>query len=263
MISNKICADFDEAISDIPDGAIIGIDSWAVSATPQNLIAAIKRKGIKDLTIVTHCLIPMIFGEEQAIMVSALLPQMKKVIAAVVGIQHLGAGTFVEEYERNGLEVELTTMGTLTSRLYAGVHGIGGFYNPVGVGTILEKGKEKRVIDGREYLFEKPIRLDYALIAAHKADTMGNLVYKGIFRGDHPMMTMAANFTIAEVDEIVEAGAINAENIITQGIFVDRIIQIPQDGLGTTQKLKELIRILGDIEPARKLMFKERATTGR
>lgn len=261
MIKQKIFPSCDEAVADIPNGAIIGIDSWAIAATPQNLIAAIKRKGIKDLTIVTHCLIPMIFGEDQALMVSTLLPQMKKVIAAVVGIQHLGAGTFVEEYEKNGLIVELTTMGTLTSRLYAGVHRIGGFYNPVGVGTILEEGKEKLVIDGKEYLLEKPIRLDYALISAHKADKMGNLVYKGIYRGDHPMMAMAANFTIAEVDEIVEVGDIDAENIITQGIFVDRIIQIPQDGLGTSRKLNELICTLGEIEPARKLMFKERPLT--
>ena len=143
----------------------------------------------------------------------------------------------------------------MTSRLYAGAARFGGFYNPVGVGTIIEKGKEKRVIDGREYIFEKPIIPDYAFIRGRKADKLGNLTYKGVFRGDHPVMAMAAKFTIAEVDEIVEIGEIDAEHIITPGIFVDRIVEIPEGGLGTDRKLKEVVYELYEIEPARKLMW--------
>jgi len=252
---NKVFSSFDEAIADIPDGASIAMDSWAIAATAQNLIAALKRKGTKDITVITHCFIPMIFSEESAVMPAVLLPQMKKLITPVVGIPHLGGVAFVEEYVKNGLEVEQTTIGTMTSRLYAGAACLGGFYNPVGVGTIIEQGKEKRVIDGKEYIFEKPIKPDYAFIRGHKADKLGNLTYKGIFRGDQPVMAMAAKFTIAEVDEIVEPGGIDAENVVTPGIFVDRIVEIPEHGLGTDRKLKEVIYELYEIEPARKLMW--------
>jgi 3-oxoacid CoA-transferase A subunit len=256
-VLSKTVRSFDEAVADIPDGAIIGIDSWGISATPQNLVAALKKKGVKNLTIVTHCFLPMIFPEEQAIMPSILLPQMKKLIAAVVGIQYLGAGAFLKEYVEKGLEVELNTMGTLSSRLYAGAARLGGFYNPVGIGTIIEKGKEKRIIDGKEYIFEKPINPDYAFVLAHKADKLGNLVYRGIHRGDHPIMAMAAKLTIAEVSELVEVGGIDAEQVVTPGIFVDRMVQMPEDGFGTLKKQKELIRTLGQIEASRKMMFKE------
>lgn len=252
---NKVFSSFDEAVADIPDGACIGMDSWAIAATPQNLIAALKRKGVKDLTVVTHCFIPMIFGEDKSTMPSVLLPQMKKLITPVVGIAHLGGTAFVEEYVEKGLEVEQTTIGTMSSRLYAGAARLGGIYNPVGVGTVVEEGKEKRVIDGKEYILEKPIRLDYAFVSAHKADRLGNTVYKGVFRGDGPVMAMAADFTIVEVDELVEIGEIDAEHVITAGIFVDRIVEIPEDGLATARKLRELIHELHSIEPARKLMF--------
>ncbi len=252
---NKLCSSFDEAVADIPDGACIGMDSWAIAATAQNLIAALKRKGVKGLTVVTHCFIPMIFGEDKAVMPSVLLPQMKKLITPVVGIAHLGGASFVQEYVDKGLEVEQTTIGTLSSRLYAGAARLGGIYNPVGVGTVVQEGKEKRDIDGREYILEKPIRLDYAFVSAHKADRLGNLVYKGVFRGDGPVMAMAADFTIAEVDEVVEVGEIDAEQVISAGIFVDRVVRIPEDGLATGPRLKELIYELHKIEPARKLMF--------
>jgi len=252
---NKVCSSFDEAVADIPNGASIAMDSWAVAATAQNLIAALRRKGTKDITVITHCFIPMIFSEENAVMPSVLLPQMKRLITPVLGIPHLGGVAFVAEYVEKGLEVEQTTIGTLTSRLYAGAACLGGFYNPIGVGTIIEEGKEKRVIDGREYIFEKPIKPDYAFIRGHKADRLGNVIYKGIFRGDQPVMAMAAKFTIAEVNEIVAPGQIDAENVVTPGIFVDRIVEIPRDGLGTDRKLKELIYELYEIEPARKLMW--------
>jgi len=254
---NKVFASFDEAVADIPDGASIGMDSWGIAVTPHNLVAALKRKGAKDLTITTHNFIPAVLSEEDVCFPSTLLPQIKRLITPVVGIQQLGAGAFVKEYIEKGLEVELSSHGTLASRLYAGAANLGGFYNPVGIGTFLADGKEKRVIDGKEYVFEKPIRPDFAFVRAHKADRLGNLVYIGTFRGDQPAMAMAARVTIAEVDEIVEVGEINAEHVITPGIFVDRIVEIPPEGLCTPEKRKRLIRSFGDMDIARKMLFRQ------
>jgi 3-oxoacid CoA-transferase len=255
---NKVVDSFDEAIADIPDGASIATECWGIPGSAQNLIAAVKRKGVRDLTIITHNFIPIpVMSEDELVTVSVLLPQLKKLITAVVGIQQLGAGAFVKEYIEKGLQVELSGHGTLASRLYAGAAGLGGFYNPVGVGTILEEGKEKRTIGGKEHILEEPIRPDYAFIRGHKADVLGNLVYQGTFRTDQPIMAMAARVTIAEVDEIVEAGGLDPEHIVTPGAFVDRIVKIPADGLGTPQRRKEVLSRLGEIDIARKMLFRQ------
>ncbi len=255
---NKVFASFDEAVADIPDRACIAMESWGIAATAQNLISAIKRKGIKDITVITHNFVPLlVVSEEEATMPSALLPQMKKLITPVVGVQQLGAGAFVKEYVEEGLEVELTSHGTLASRLYAGAAGLGGIYNPVGVGTILQEGKEKRIISGTEYIFETPIRPDYAFIRGYKADKLGNLIYQGTYRTDQPVMAMAARVTIAEVDEIVEVGEIDPEHVVTPGIFVDRIVEIPEEGLGTPDKKEKLLHKLGEIDIARKMLFRQ------
>lgn len=162
-MKNKVFSSFDEAVADISDGASIVTECWGLTGMSQNLIAAVKEKGVKDLTLITHNFIPLVFfGEGEIANLTTLLPQLKKLITPVVGLQYLGAGAFVQEYVEKGLEVELTSHGTLASRLYAGAAGLGGIYNPVGVGTILEEGKEKREIDGKEFIFEKPIRPDYA-----------------------------------------------------------------------------------------------------
>ena len=252
--NNKVMTDFNEAVADIPNGASIAMEGWGFPAAPQNLIAALKRKGVKDLTIICHVFIPMVWSEDEATMPSLLLPQMKKLISAVVGIRGLGAGNFVKEYIKTGLEVELTAFGTLASRLYAGAHALGGIYDPVGVGTILEKGRKKKVIDGKEYIFQKAIRPDYAFIVAHKADRAGNLVYKG-YRSSLPLMAMAARETIVEVEKIVEIGEIDPEHVVTPGIFVDRLLEIPEWGLGTPQKGKDLIYKLSQIDGVRDMLF--------
>lgn len=255
-MKKKVVASFDEAVADIPDGASIVMESWGPAGTAQNLIAAIKRKGVKDLTVITHNLIPTIFSEEEAVLPSTLLPQMKKLITAVVGIQQLGAGAFVKEYVENGLEIELTSHGILPSRLFAGAIGLGAVYSPIGVGTVLEEGKEKRVIDGMEHILEKPIRPDYAFIMAHQADKLGNLAYLGTNRMDQPVMAMSAKVTIAEVDEIVEVGEIDPERVVTPGIFVDRVVKIPEGGLGSPKRRKELVYKLHEWEFARKRLFR-------
>ena len=252
---NKIVASFDDAIADIPDGAVIAVECWGYPATPHNLIAALKRKGTKELTIVSHTFIPQVFSEEHAALPSVLLPQMKKLICPIVGIMRLGAGGFVKEYVAKGMEVEIMGHGTLAARLYAGAAGLGGIYDPVGVGTMVEEGKEKRVIKGKEYIFQEPIKPDYAFIAGHKADKLGNLVYRGNYRSDQPVMAMAAKTTIVEVEKIVEVGEIDPEHVVTPGIFVDRIVEIPPDGLGTPEKGAAVIRQLGQIESVRDLLF--------
>ena len=257
-MKNKVFKSFDEAVADIPDGASIAAECWGTTAMAQNLIEALKKQGAKDLTLITHNFLPTVLKIEglPGANLADLLPQMKKIITPVVGLQQLGAGAFVKDYVEKGLQVELTSHGTLASRLYAGAASLGGIYNPVGVGTILEEGKEKRVIDGREYLFEKPIKPDYAFIRAHKADPYGNLVYLGVYRADQPIMAMAAKCTIAEVDEIVELGGIDPEHVITPGIFVDRIVKAPEDSPGGLKTVKTLISKLAEIDFIRKLLFK-------
>ena len=255
---NKVFQSFAEAVADIPDGASIAAECWGTTGLSQNLVAALIKHGAKDLTIITHNFLPTVLTFEgfPSANLADLLPQIKKIITPVVGLAQLGAGAFVKEWVEKGLEIELTTHGTLASRLYAGAASLGGFYNPVGVGTIIEEGKEKRVIDGREYIFELPIRPDYAFIRAHKADLNGNLVYWGVYRADQPIMAMAARCTIAEVDEIVPLGGIDAEHVITPGIFVDRIVEVPEDGAGSVKNSKALIGKLAEIDFVRKLLFK-------
>jgi 3-oxoacid CoA-transferase subunit A len=252
---NKVFDSFDEIISDIPDGATIAIECWGYPATPHNLIAALKRKGTRDLTIITHTFIPQVFSAELAALPSVLLPQLTKLISPIVGIMRLGAGDFVRPYVEKGLEVEVMGHGTLAARLYAGAAGLGGIYDPIGVGTILENEREKRIIDGKEYIFQKPLKPDYTFVSAYKADRLGNIVYRGNFRSDQPMMAMAADITIAEVEYIVEVGEIDSEHVVTPGIFVDRIIEIPPDGFGTPEKGKAVINQLTQVESVRDLLF--------
>jgi 3-oxoacid CoA-transferase A subunit len=252
---NKIFTNFDDAVTDIPDGAIIAIECWGYPATPQNLIAALKHKGTKDLTVITHTFIPMVWPEEDAVLPSLLLPQMRKLITSIAGIMNLGAGAFLKEYIEKGLEVEIVGHGTLAARLQAGALGLGGIYDPIGIGTMLEEGKEKRVIKGKEYLFHEPIKPDYAFICAHKADKLGNLVFKGGYRGDQPAMAMAARTTIVETDKIVEVGDIDPEHVVVPGAFVDRIIEIPEWGYGTPEKGAKLIGLLTQIDSVRDLLF--------
>ena len=171
-----------------------------------------------------------------------LADQVKKLITAWPGTSIIGIESRMEERIKKGdADLELMSHGILVERIRAGGSGIGGFYSPIGVGTIVEEGKEKRIIDGKEYLFEKPLTSDFGFIRAHKADRMGNLVYRGSGRACNPIIAMASKVTIAEVDEIVETGELDPEVIVTPGIFVDRVVKIPEGGLGSS---KEKARIL-------------------
>ncbi len=239
---------FDEAVADINDGASIMMFCWGVAGTPQNLIGALRRRGVKDLTIITHNCVPAWVGshvctEEEIRTPYFLMDQMKRLITSWP--RPIEAASSMQESIEEALkkmDLEVTSHGTLAERIRAGGSGMGGFYSPIGIGTILEEGKEKRVIDGKEYILEKPLRADFSFVRAYKADRMGNLIYKGSGRAANPYMAMAGQITIAEVDEIVEVGELDPESIVTPGIFVQRIVKIPDGGLGSYKQRKELCK---------------------
>ena len=236
---NKIFTSFDEAVADIFDGATIMISGaqgpWGI---PRNLILALHRKGTKNLTLVTttgyrgkgtvqqfkypHA--------ENWVDHSILIDngQIKKVICSVAFIP--GRDTLLQKlYEAGEVELEHMGHGALTARVWAGAAGLGGIYSPVGVGTILEEYYERKNINGTEYLFQTPLKADFSLIWAYKADKVGNLIYRGTGRQINPLMAKAARVTIAEVDEIVDPGELDPECIVTPGVYVHRIIKVPEE----------------------------------
>lgn len=241
-MKNKIFTSFDEAVADIPDGAAIMTHSFAgPGGIAQNLLKALIRLGVKNLTVITcgtsgpasTWIKP---GYKDYVTWHNLVEhhQVKKLINTwTIGNRGQDFPTIADKtrkaIEAGELEWEPIGQGVLAERIRAGGAGLGGFYTPVGVDTILERGKEKRVINGREYLLEMPLRADYAFIRAFKADKMGNLIYRGASRSFNPLMATAADITIAEVDEIVEVGQINPEHIITPGVFIDRIVATPKE----------------------------------
>jgi len=167
------------------------------------------------------------FVDEEILVVNR---QVKKAVCSVpASLVMSKPGAFEKQYLAGEAELEYVPQGTLAERIRAGGAGLGAFYTPTGVGTLVEKGKEKRTIDGREMLLEFALRADYALIRAYRADTMGNLVYRGIMRSFNAIMAAAAKVAIVEVDEIVEAGALDPEMVVTPGLFIDRIVEISRE----------------------------------
>jgi len=236
MPINKIVAGFDEAVADIPDGATIMIGGFGtVASTPTCLLEALARKGVKNITTVSNTtgfgsdvwkLLGYKFSEDMDILVRNGLVK-KAIVAAPVSTIY--QNTFEKLLRAGKVEVDMVPQGTLAERIRAARAGLGGVYVPTGVGTIVEKGKEKKVINGKTYLLELPIHADFALIKAHKADRWGNLTYRRTSRTFNATMAGAAKVTIAEVDEIVELGELDPESIITPGIYVDRVIVRPKD----------------------------------
>jgi 3-oxoacid CoA-transferase A subunit len=225
---SKVCDSFEEAVADIVDGAVVMVSGFGPPGTPVNLVTALRDQGARELTLITSGTgmgggwpdVGMLFEARQA----------KKVIAAFAFPQvhrpEVDRLTpFHRAYMAGQVDLELAPLGTLAERIRAGGAGIGGFYTRTGVGTVVEQGKEKRVIEGKEYLLERPLRADFALINAHKADRLGNLTYLGTSRFLNPAMATAADITIAEVDEIVDPGELDPETVITPFIYVDRIVE--------------------------------------
>ena len=213
---NKIIASADEAVADIPDGATIMSGGFGLCGNPENLIDALHRKGTKDLTIVSNnC-----GTTELGLGVLLKANQVKKMVASYVGENKI----FEKQFLSGQLEVELAPQGTFAERIRAGGMGIGAFYTPAGVGTKVAEGKETRVIDGREYVLEMPLKADFALIRAWKADRWGNLVFRKTARNFSPLMCAAARCTIVEVENLVEVGELDGDAIHVPSIFVKRII---------------------------------------
>jgi 3-oxoacid CoA-transferase subunit A len=214
---NKVVASAREAIADIADGVTIMMGGFGLGGIPENLIAALRDHGAKNLTIISNNAGVDDFG------IGLLLQRrlVKKMISTYVGENRL-----FEELVLNGeLQIELNPQGTFAERIRAGGAGIGGFYTPTGYGTIIAEGKETRTWNGKHFVLELPLRADYAFIKAWKGDRYGNLVYRKTARNFNPIMATAANFTIAEVEQLVEPGELDPDFVHTPGIYVKRILQ--------------------------------------
>ena len=214
---DKTVASADEAIADLFDGATLMAGGFGLCGIPENLIGAIRRKGTKGLTIISNnCGI-----DDKGLGILLANGQVKKMISSYVGENK----TFERLYLDGKLEVELNPQGTLAERIRAAGAGIGGFFTPTGYGTIVAAGKETRVIDGRNCVFELPLHADFALVKAFKGDTRGNLVYRKTARNFNPVMATAAKVTLAEVEHLVEPGAIDPDAVVTPGIYVAHLFQ--------------------------------------
>ncbi len=208
----------DEAIKDIiKDDMIIHAGGFGLCGIPENIIAAIAKSGVKNLTIISNnCGI-----DDFGLGIILKNNQIKKMISSYVGENKL----FEQKYLDGSLELELTPQGTLAERIRAGGAGIPAFYTKTGVGTIVSEGKEIREFDGKKYVMERGIFADLAIIKGYKADKFGNVIYNKTARNFNPIMATAAKITICEVEEIVEIGQIDSNNIHTPGIFIDRLLQ--------------------------------------
>jgi 3-oxoacid CoA-transferase subunit A len=216
---DKRVSSADSAIEKITDGVTILMGGFGLCGIPENLIAAVRRKGVKNLTIVSNNAGVDDFG------IGLLLQnrQVKKMISTYVGENKL----FEQLVLSGELQVELNPQGTLSERLRAGGAGIPAFYTPTGVGTMVAEGKETREFGGRQYVMEKGLRGDFAFVKAWKGDRWGNLIYRKAARNFNPMMATAADYVIAEVEQLVELGQLEPDAIHTPGIFVDAIFQGP------------------------------------
>ena len=214
---NKVLPSADEAVKDIPDGATVMSGGFGLCGNPENLITALHKKGVKNLTIISNNCGTTDLG--LGILLQA--KQVKKMVSSYVGENK----EFERQYLSKELEVELNPQGTLAERIRAGGAGIGGFYVRTGVGTQIAEGKETRVINGHEHILETPLTADFAIIRAWKADTWGNLVFRKTARNFSPMMCMAAKCTIVEAEHIVEVGELEPDQVHLSSIYVQRIVQ--------------------------------------
>ena len=231
---SKVVSSFAQAVADIADGSSILIGGFG-AGTPYNLINALYEQGAKDLTLILNAAGTGGGGIKMgSVSVIDLLEQrrVRKVIMAFTASTHPSRKSIIEELEEGGeIETELVPQGTLAERIRAGGAGIPAFYTPTAVGTELAEGKEHRVFNGRTYLMEEAITADYAFVRAWHADEFGNLRYKGSERNFNPIMATAARTTIAETEDILPIGSFEPEEVHTSGIYVERLIKIPPDGI--------------------------------
>ena len=223
---DKTTARMAEAIGQIPDGATVMIGGFGTAGQPTELIDALIAHGARDLTIVNNN------AGNGEVGLAALLQagKVRKMICSFP--PQSDSQVFDALYRAGKVELELVPQGNLAERIRAAGAGIGGFFTPTGFGTDLAKGKETREIDGRMYVFESPIHADFALIKAEQGDRWGNLTYRKTARNFGPIMAMAATVSIASVHEVAELGSIDPEHVITPGLFVQRIVQVPRTATG-------------------------------
>src|SRR6059058_2493049 len=214
---HKVIGSADQAIRDISDGATIMVGGFGLCGIPENLIRALVRKGVKDLTTISNNVGVDGFG------LGLLLGkgQIRKHIGTYVGENKL-----LEEMVLKGtVELELNPQGTFSERIRAGGAGIPAFFTPTGYGTVIGEGKEVRDFDGRPHVMERALHADFAFVKAWKGDKWGNLVYRKTARNLNPMMATAAKVTIAEVEELVEVGELEPDKVMTASVYVKRIFQ--------------------------------------
>ncbi len=214
---NKVFPSAEAAIFDIEDGASILSGGFGLCGNPENLIRALHQKGVQRLTIISNnC-----GTDDYGLGILLKSGQVKKMVSSYVGENK----NFERQFLSGELEVELVPQGTLAERIRCGGAGIPGFYTPTAVGTMLAEGKEVREFDGREYLLERGITADFAIVNAWKGDRLGNLVYRKTARNFNPLCATAGRITIAEVEHLVEVGELEPDLIHTPGIYVDRVVQ--------------------------------------
>ena len=207
----------ESVIARVQDGASIMMGGFGLCGIPENLIKMLAAKGVKNLTVMSNNAGVADYG------IGLLLQngQVRKMIGTYIGENELLERLILDKK----IEIELNPQGTFAERMRAGGAGIGGFFTPTGVGTVIAEGKETRIIDGREYVLEKPLRADFAFIKAWKGDPMGNLVYRRTTRNFNPVMATAAAFVAAEVEQVVGVGDLDPDTIVTPGIYVDALFE--------------------------------------
>lgn len=224
---SKVYASAEEALKDVSDGSALLVGGFGLCGIPENSISALKKMKIKNLTCISNNAGVDDFG------LGLLLEtgQIKKMIASYVGENNI----FEKQFLEGKLEVDLVPQGTLAERIRAAGARIPAFYTPTGAGTVVAKGKESREFNGKTCLLEKALYGDYALVKAWKGDSFGNLIYRKTARNFNPVMAMAGQITIAEVEELVEPGELEPDGIHTPGVFVNRIFQ----GAGYEKRIEQ------------------------
>lgn len=220
MSRTAVLDSVDEAVAGVEDGSTVLVSGFGLAGMPFDLIDGLIRQGATDLTVVSNN------AGNGDVGLAALLKagRVRKVLCSFP--RQSDSYVFDELYRAGKIELEVVPQGNLAERLRAASAGIGAFFSPTAVGTPLGEGKERRTIDGRDYVLEYPIKGDYTLIGAHRADGMGNLVYRKTARNFGPVMATAAATTIVQVTEVVPTGSLDPEAVVTPGIFVDRVVPV-------------------------------------
>ena len=220
-MTTQFVRDPDAAVAAIPDGASVMIGGFGVAGQPVELIEALVRSGARNLTVVNN----NAGNGDEGLAALIAAGRVRRIICSFP--RQRDSHHFDAKYRAGEIELELVPQGNLAERIRAGGAGIGGFFTPTGYGTLLAEGKETREIEGRHYVFELPLTADFALVKAHHADGMGNLTYRKTARNFGPVMATAARHTIVQVSQVVPTGAIDPEVVVTPGIFVDTVVEVP------------------------------------